>query len=154
MSLRSMLIDCLRYPDKLIKQRDSADTNPSRARKVLLEQGFLRDNYPNFNQIGFRAQAFVDIEMNTKADPQSVKLDLHKIRGVIMIYTVFGDVDMRCKVVGTDLQSVEKVAMDIRQVTGVKKVSTSVIVDESLEELMRENWAGLIADSKEKNLNL
>ena len=144
MSKFDMLVDCLRHPKKQIKQRTPADSNPSRARSSLVESGVIQDGFPNFFQMGFQSQAFVDIEMVKNADQEKLTKALHSVPGVIMIYTVFGDVDMRCKVVGIDLKAVEGVAMTIRRQDDVARVSTSIIVDEMVPDLMRENWAKLL----------
>ena len=100
--------------------------------------------------MGFQSQAFVDIEMENDADQGKLLQDLHSVPGIIMIYTVFGNVDMRCKVVGLDLKAVEAVSMGIRKLGGVQRVATSIVVDEMLPEKMRDNWAQLLIDNENK----
>ncbi len=145
-----LLIDCLKFPHKMIKQREAVDSNPSRARKALVESGVLQDSFPNFFQMGFQAQAFVDIETSNEADQAKVTRDLHQVPGVIMIYTVFGTVDLRCKVVGRNLKAVEAVSIAIRKVEGVQKVTTSIVVDEVDPEKMRMNWAALLEGNRDR----
>lgn len=145
-----MLVDCLRFPAKQIKQRSIADSNPSRARSQLVKSGVLKDSFPDFYKIGFQSQAFVDIEMSNRADQVKLMNELHLVPGVIMIYTVFGDVDMRCKIVGLDLKAVEAVSMAIRKLDGVERVSTSIVVDEMIPETMRKNWARLLIENEAK----
>lgn len=147
MSKFDMLVDCLRFPNKQIKQRTTVDSNPSRARSQLVESGLLQDGFPNFFQMGFQAQAFVDIEMKNEADQLKLAADLHEVPGVIMIYTVFGGIDLRCKIVGLDLKAVEAVSMKIRKLDGVQRVATSIIVDEMVPEKMRANWAQLLENN-------
>ncbi|WP_300020151.1 Lrp/AsnC ligand binding domain-containing protein [uncultured Roseobacter sp.] len=144
-----LLIDCLKFPHKMIKQREVVDSNPSRGRKALIESGVLQDSFPNFFQMGFQAQAFVDIEMTNESDQSKVTDDLHGVPGVIMIYTVFGNVDVRCKVVGRNLKEVESVATTIRKLDGVQKVTTSIVVDEMDNKKMRVNWASLLEENRE-----
>jgi DNA-binding Lrp family transcriptional regulator len=144
-----LLIDCLKFPRKMIKQREVADSNPSRARKALVESGVLQASFPNFFQMGFQSQAFVDIELDNLADQDKVTNDLHEVPGIIMIYTVFGGVDMRCKVVGRNLKAVEAVSMAIRKVDGIQKATTSILVDEMDAEKMRLNWATLLEANRD-----
>ena len=150
MSKFDMLVDCLRFPSKQIKQRTIVDTNPSRARSQLVQSGVLKDSFPNFFQMGFQSQAFVDIEMENDADQVRLLQELHSVPGIIMIYTVFGNVDMRCKIVGLDLKAVEAVSLRIRKLDGVQRVATSIVVDEMNQEKMRENWAQLLIDNEKK----
>lgn len=107
-------------------------------------KGLIRKNFPNFYKIGFTSQAFVDVKIGDGKKEPEIKKSLHEIPGVIKIYTIFGDIDLRCKVVGIDLHSVEKVAMEIRNIEGVYSSTTNIILDDTNRELMLKNWGELV----------
>lgn len=128
----------------------------------LDEKEPYRIYYPNFLRMGFTAQAFVDITLSSDKEKileniecdlafsdieEYVKHELNKKIGVILIYTVFGKVDLRCKVVGRDLKHLERIVMGIRKIHGVRNAETHIIIDETNYEISRESWSNLINEN-------
>lgn len=131
----------------------------------LDEKEPYRIYYPNFLRMGFTAQAFVDItltssneykilkaineisEENFDSIDEYVKYTLNQITGVILLYTVFGKVDLRCKVVGKDLRHLERIVMSIRKILGVGNAETHIIIDETDYDISRESWSRLIIEN-------
>ncbi|MEJ6396185.1 Lrp/AsnC ligand binding domain-containing protein [Gymnodinialimonas sp. 2305UL16-5] len=154
-----LLADMIQYPNRNRSDHSHTDDQPrehglkeaNKRFNVFMSAGLLRDRYPNFMEIGFKAQAFIDITLSKSAeestniqDEAEVRKKLNAIPNVILVYTVFGSVDVRCKVVGIDLRDVERTTMLIREIKGVLDTSTSVIIDDTNYNLSREKWAELI----------
>lgn len=133
-------------------------SEPNKQINLFTEKGVLRDRQPNFFRIGFQAQAFIDILLKSSSKDaersavieHAVKDKLKEIENIIQIYTVFGDVDLRCAVVGLTLRDIEAVAMKIRSIPGVQSSSTSIILDDTEYDHAPQRWARLIRDNAEK----
>jgi len=130
--------------------------SPNEKINMFLSKSLVRDKYPNFFAIGFRAQAFIDIRLSQQGSSAEianhsakVRNKLNEIGNVILIYTVFGNVDLRCKIVGIDLRHIERIAMEIRSIEGVQDSVTSIVVDETEYDNARLKWAHLIEENKE-----
>lgn len=165
-----LLADMIEYPDWSMSEHKHLNdiprahglSAPNKKINLFREVGIVRDCYPNFERIGFETQAFVDIALETNeriAHGNSLENDvrqgLNLIPNIVLIYTIFGSVDIRCKVVGMNLRQIEKTAMKIREIPGVKSSNTSIIVDETDYNNSRKKWADLIRANKadvEKNM--
>ena len=145
----SLLYDLILYPNKMVKQRTDIDSNPSRTRKYLIANNLLYEYQPNFHELGFVDQAFVDAKIYNDAHPPTLMDQLHKIIGVIETYTMFGEIDVRCKIVGRDHKALEKIALAIRELEGVKSANTTILIESTDHQNMRENWARLILENQE-----
>lgn len=118
------------------------------------ECGMLEHNHPNYQQMGFVHQAFVDVILAKRRNPDEVidqvvsrevaKEIQEKIDGVIMVYTVFGAVDLRCKVVGQRLRDVEKAALEIRALPGVETATTYIVIDDTDRDLVKRKMASVL----------
>lgn len=120
---------------------------------AFVRRGLVRDKFPNFFEIGFRTQAFIDIHLKAALTVASaaemdlaVRHKLNAIDNVVLVYTVFGDVDLRCKVVCTDLRELEQTAMTIRGIEGVASSTTSIVLDDTDYHAVRGKWARMIRE--------
>lgn len=160
-----LLADMIQYPKRTRadhshredRHRDHGLREANTRFNIYMDGDLVRDRYPNFAEIGFKAQAFIDITLSKSAtettavkDEIEIKKKLNDIENVILVYTVFGDVDLRCKVVGIDLRDIERTTMSIRDIEGILDTTTSIILDDTDYELGREKWAQLIR----KNLSI
>ena len=121
----------------------------------LFSQDVLRGAYPNFFSAGFGAQAFIDIVLaphSGDGDGVEVRVrnELQDVSNVVLVYTVFGGIDLRCKVVAPDLKGIETTSREIRKIVGVESVATSIVVDETDYDLARSRWARLIIENCER----
>lgn len=116
------------------------------ALNALRGHGMVRDGYPNFESFGFESQAFVDITLDLASDEDDAltEKDIRKAiledPRVILIYTVFGEVDLRCKVVGFSPRDIEQSAMRIKALEGVSSSKTFMIIDETNPDQSHEAW--------------
>lgn len=131
---------------------------------AFIRHGLIQEKYPNFFNIGFRVQAFVDISIasdinngsmneeiyRTKTIEDFIKGELFRIKNVILVYTVFGEIDLRCKIVGVDLRQIERTAMAIREIKGIRESRTSIIVDETIYADARDRWADLVRENADQ----
>jgi hypothetical protein len=117
------------------------------ALNALRAHGMVRDGYPNYEKFGFESQAFIDVTLDLQDDRTSEKEIRKSITddpSVILIYTVFGEVDLRCKVVGFNAREIEKTAMKIKAIKGVSSSKTFMIIDETDDKTWRKRAASLI----------
>jgi Lrp/AsnC ligand binding domain len=148
-----LLADIIFFPEKPLSwhaKREHGFSRPNEAVDFFKKNRMIVDAHPNFYNFGFISQAFVDIIIDKRADSNKIKAELHKVHGVIMIYTVFGTIDIKCKVVGIDLRSIEDASLQIRKIDGVSSVTTSIVIDESNYDMMRKNWSEMIRYNKDK----
>jgi DNA-binding Lrp family transcriptional regulator len=128
------------------------------------ELGMLEQNHPNYELMGFAHQAFVDVVLAKRtvsganidqAVSRSIAKQIQeKIDGVIMVYTVFGTVDLRCKVVGQRLRDVEKAALEIRALSGVEAATTHIVIDDTDSVLVKKKMAGVLRrEENEQHFN-
>lgn len=129
--------------------KDHGFTNANDNINAFLYSEVFRDKFPNFFRMGFSSQAFVDLKLSKVAVEEDIKKKLHQLHGIITIYTVFGEVDLRCKVVGTTPREIEQISMKIRRLDGVESSTTNIVVDDTNYQLMIENWSELIKDNRE-----
>lgn len=115
--------------------------------------GMLEQNHANYEAMGFSHQAFVDVVLSQdeKYEPidqersRSIAQEIQKkIDGVIMVYTVFGSVDLRCKIVGQTLRDVEKAALEVRAMRGVATATTAIVIDDTDKAIVKEKMANLL----------
>lgn len=124
--------------------------------------GMFQQNHPNYEAMGFVHQAFVDVifqnDVDTSPPEISEDSDLtdqtqsaliakkiqREVDGVIMVYTIFGQVDLRCKVVGQTLRDVERAALKIRSWPEIASATTSVTIDDTDYDLVRKKMANLL----------
>lgn len=129
--------------------------NPSSQYSSLFDNNVLRKAYPNFFSAGFAAQAFIDIVLAPHSGEGEgvevgVRRELQQVSNVVLVYTVFGDIDLRCKVVAPDLKGIESTSREIRKISGVESVATSIVVDETDYDKARHRWAKLIVENCER----
>lgn len=112
--------------------------------------GILQADFPNYESMGFRHQAFVDVVLNHQtgqAESHAVSRKIQEdIDGVIMVYTIFGSVDLRCKVVGWTLRDVERASLEIRSLKGVSSATTAITLDETDRTAVSKKMAKLLRD--------
>ncbi len=158
-----LLADLVEFPKRTRTDHAYKEDDPRHSKNIhgikdpngrintYLDKGLLRDKHPDFSAIGFEAQAFIDVKLETASHDSSeqlledyVRQELGKIDEIISLYTVFGDIDLRCEVVGITLRHIEGIAMRIREITGVQSSVTSIIIDETDYNSVRSRWANLI----------
>lgn len=167
-----LLADVIAFPERKLgdhsSRLDDGDAtteqkhgiaDPNDYIKEFSNKGVVRDKYPNFYQMGFKSQAFIDITISkdgldqptsdSKMEDQ-VRAALRDVDNVVLIYTVFGQVDLRCKVVGVDLRDVERTAMEIRDIPGVLTSTTSVVLDETSYDGASQKWGDLVRKNAER----
>jgi DNA-binding Lrp family transcriptional regulator len=112
--------------------------------------GIFQSNFPNYEAMGFRHQAFVDVVLDHQTGQEkshAVSLRIQEdIDGVIGVYTIFGSVDLRCKVVGWTLRDVERASLEIRSLEGVISATTSITLDETKQNVISKKMAKFMRD--------
>lgn len=117
------------------------------ALRLLSSHDMLRDGFPNFEKIGFEAQAFVDVVLDfgpTDTEEKEFRKEVLKDPHVVELYYVFGDVDYRCKVIGGSVQELEDSVTRLKNLAGVSHSKTSLVIDYTSEVPWRKRMGELI----------